>query len=84
MWAEICCALFASARSGLELLREKAVEKMFNIVVYLIKQLSLKAGLAWLDSRGDNYKNQDLQITLYNLYSISESSRPTWAFSCST
>ena len=36
MWAEICCALFSSARSGLQ---EEAVEKMFDIVIYLVKQL---------------------------------------------
>ena len=44
MWAEICCALFASARSGLTVWsycgwREKPVEKMSDIVVYLVKQL---------------------------------------------
>ena len=40
MRAEICCALFASARSGLELLRV-AGESCgdFDIVVYLVKQL---------------------------------------------
>ena len=36
MGAEICCALFSSARSGLQ---EDAVEKMFDIVIYLVKQL---------------------------------------------